>query len=211
MRLPDRARTGFAASLLRGASDDCRRVVDEAVSGDAPLTELYELFRDGLYQVGDGWAKGQVSVAEEHRATAIVEGLMVDLFPLAVTTVPNGRRAISACVGSAQHQVGGRMVSDVLESLGWQCTFLPGDLPPGALVARVEAEQASLVALSVTMDVHLPDLTREVGALRARFPELAIIAGGLALREGGATVCAALERVTWIPDLDGLAGFTRDL
>jgi hypothetical protein len=94
---------------------------------------------------------------------------------------------------------------------GGSAPFSPGICRPGALVARVEAEQATLVALSVTMSVHLPDLTREVGALRARFPAIAIIAGGLALRERGAGVCAALDRVTWIRDLDGLAAFTQDL
>jgi MerR family transcriptional regulator, light-induced transcriptional regulator len=208
----EQVRAQFVGDLLRGAREGCVRAVDEVASTSAPLTVIYQqLFRDGLYEVGDRWSRGQMSVAEEHLATAIVEGLMVDLFARAATTPPNGRSAVSVCVGSELHQVGGRMVADVLEAEGWRCAFLAGPLAPGDLLAAVEREQATLVAFSVTMTDHLDDLAREVAALRAGPPQVAVIAGGLALRERGAEVCAGLDRVTWVPDLDRLLAFAKSL
>jgi methanogenic corrinoid protein MtbC1 len=207
---PDRDQ--FYQALLRGSREECGKLVEQALADALPLTVIYEqLFRDGLYRVGDGWCRGLVSVSVEHRATGIVEELMLGLYPRVMEATPTGRRAVSACLGSSLHQLGGRMVADVLESEGWQCPFLRGPLAPGDLAQVVARDRVSLVALSVTMREQLPALAREVAALRAQAPDVAVIAGGNALREGGAAVCAALPRVTWVAELGELVAYAKAL
>ena len=71
-RLAAEFQRAFAEALLAGDGDTAERIVREAIEaglGEALIDD--EVIRPALVLVGDLWAEGRISIADEHLATAI--------------------------------------------------------------------------------------------------------------------------------------------
>ncbi len=184
MALPETA--PFTEDLAAGRQGACRATVAEVLARGVPVRQVYrDLFEAALHEIGRRWERGQVSVAVEHRATAIVEELLALAYPSALARARGDRRAVVSCAADEFHQVGGRIVADTLEHLGWQVDFLGAGSPPERLAEQVRRRRPDLVALSVSIADHLPGAERAVAAVRAEDGEVAILVGGQAFEAGG--------------------------
>jgi methanogenic corrinoid protein MtbC1 len=66
----------FLGSLIAGSRSRCQNIVEKCMSPQLPIRVLYEQFLcRSLYEVGELWEFNKISVATEHVATAITEGL----------------------------------------------------------------------------------------------------------------------------------------
>jgi methanogenic corrinoid protein MtbC1 len=114
-----------------------------------PLIELCEeLLAPTMNRVGMGWHDGHVSIAEEHRATAITERLLAR-----VSTNPRGRPRGTAVVVAApgdQHTLPSAMAALVLRDDRWKVHHLGGNLPVHDLLDFAKKIEADLVVLSLT-------------------------------------------------------------
>lgn len=194
---------GFVDDLVAGRRLVCQATVQALLDGGAAPRELYQgLFQPALYEVGERWQRGEATVAAEHLATAIVEELLALVFPHALAQHPTGRRALVSCAADELHQVGGRIVADTLEAMGWSTTFIGAGEPVERLAEAVAARPHDLACLSVAIVDHLPGAERSIAALRRVAPTLPVVVGGQALRQGGAE---ALERHPGVRVLGSLA------
>jgi methanogenic corrinoid protein MtbC1 len=176
----------FTEDLVAGRQDACRATVADLLARDVPVRRIYrELFEAALHEVGRRWERGQVTVAVEHRATAIVEELLAMVYPSALARPAAGRRAVVSCAADEFHQVGGRIVADTLEHLGWQVDFLGAGAPVERVAELVRQRGPDLVALSVSIADHLPAAARAVAAVRAEDESVAIVVGGQAFEAEG--------------------------
>ena len=67
----------FFNSLISGEKINCARIVDSLVNENVDIKEIYtELFQRSLYRIGKMREQNQLSIAEEHAATQIVESLI---------------------------------------------------------------------------------------------------------------------------------------
>jgi methanogenic corrinoid protein MtbC1 len=114
-------------------------------------------------------------------ASAATEDLMRMAHPLLMNSPKTGRKAILSCTPDEYHQIGGRMVADLMELAGWQVAFLGANTPIDSLVLLVEQFQPDLVGLSTTLPANLSKLQEAVEVLRDRFGDLTIVVGGQAL------------------------------
>jgi methanogenic corrinoid protein MtbC1 len=139
------------------------------------------LFQPALYQIGLLWERNEITVAQEHLATAISESVLAELFFRAALPQPCGKKALFACVENNHHALGLRMVSDAFELAGWSAQFLGADTPSASLITQVEAGRPDVVGLSVSLVQQLPTLKRVVRALRAKFGERcpSVLVGGI--------------------------------
>jgi MerR family transcriptional regulator, light-induced transcriptional regulator len=188
----------YLEALLQGDRPVCSRIVQDRFSAGAELKDLYvNLFQRSLYQVGDLWEQHRVSVAVEHRATAITERIMTIVQPAIFSGEPRQRSIIVACVADEFHQLGGRMVADLAELHGWRGHFLGANTPVEGLLQMIDQQKPEMLGLSFTVHFNLPALVKALDAVAGSFPGLPVLLGGQALRErwGGA---AALRRY---PDL----------
>lgn len=109
--------------------------------------------------LGRRWADGDISIADEHAATAVVEDLVTMLASgLAPTT---GRSVVVVCPEGDDHTLPGRVVSLLLGLQGVTARFLGGSLPARDLGAYLETTAPFAVALSCSVPSAL------VGALRS--------------------------------------------
>lgn len=183
----------YLDDLLAGRRAACIGHVDTLLALGTTPRELYiDLFQASLYEVGRRWEIGEVSVATEHVATAITEELLGRVFPHVLRRTPVGHRAVVSCAADEFHQIGGRIVADTLEGLGWDVDFVGAGASIEDLLSCVKRAPVDLVAVSVSVDSHLPRLGETVRAVRAAHPKVPIAVGGRALGQQGSQLVNAL-------------------
>lgn len=195
----------YVEDLIAGRRDECRRTALDLLEGGAPLRHLYrDLVEASLHEVGRRWEAGLVSVAVEHRATAITEELLALVFPRALRRQANGRTAVISCAAEELHQVGARIVADTLEHLGWSVDFVGAGAPLERLAELVRARRPQLVGLSVSIGDHLTGAEQAIEVVRAADRAVPIVVGGQAFGAGGPAWAARFPGVRHVPSLDEL-------
>ena len=128
--------------------------------GEAIVDILTRVVVPAMRQVGDEWSAGRLTVAEEHRASEIVERLLAGLDQRRPGR-PRGTVVVTAPAGEL-HGLPVSMAAAALRDDGWTVELLGRDLPVDALVQFVRDADPDLVVLSVT------DPSNEEAALDAR-------------------------------------------
>jgi MerR family transcriptional regulator, light-induced transcriptional regulator len=180
---PDAVRDGYLGALLASDLAGARAVLDDAIAAGVPVRSIYlDVLQPTLYEVGRRWSHAEISIAQEHLATAATQSAMARL---AESLSEGSRRvrpgtAVVACASDELHAVGGRMVADFLEADGWRVVFL-GQVTPGAELAALAAEQgAQLVAISAALPERVPQVAEACAALRGLDPAPYVLVGGQA-------------------------------
>jgi methanogenic corrinoid protein MtbC1 len=198
----------FLTLLLQGERRKCSTLMQGLLKHGVSVPELYEgYFKPSLYEVGLLWERNRISVAVEHMATAITEGLMNELFPRIVSPDRKERLVIMGTVQGELHQVGAKMASDLFEMHGWDAVYLGADTPTGELIRMLREQQPDLLGLSLSVYFHLDNLVQAVESIRAEFPVLPILVGGQALNRGAGVVLGDLPGVQVIGSLAELEVF----
>ena len=170
----------LAESLIRGDQRGCEGIVTAVTAEQGYVEMAVNLIQPALYRIGEGWQVRQVSVAQEHLATALAQRLLVRQFVEATPARGNGRKALFACIPSNQHAVGLRIVADAFELDGWEVDYCGADTPADSLVECIQEVQPELVGLSIALIRQLPVLKDVVDRIRSACGDAAprIIAGG---------------------------------
>lgn len=118
-------RDDFFNALVKGKRLECQKVMKTFRKLNSSILDLYEeIFKESLYDIGRLWEINKIGVAVEHMSTAIVEGLMNELFPEIISLERVSKRIVITCVENEEHQVGGKMVADIFEKNGWDSHYL---------------------------------------------------------------------------------------
>lgn len=143
-------------------------VIDQAREAGLEVAAIYlDVFQPALREIGRLWQENEISVADEHLATAITQAAMARLYEQVFAWTSNGGPTlIAACADVERHEVGLRMLCDLLELRGWHTRYLGSSVPNESLVSMVRQQRPDVVALSVAIVPHLPRLRSMVGAVR---------------------------------------------
>ncbi|MCO5170530.1 MAG: cobalamin-dependent protein [Planctomycetes bacterium] len=177
----DPAMQAFLVACLQGDGPGARALARAVLDARGPAALYEQVVRPALYEVGERWLRGEVSEPVEHLATATAQVAVATLYGALPWPAP-GPVAVVCCVGGERHDLGARLLSDLLGLDGWRTHFLGADTPAARLPDLVRRQGARVVALSATMPIHLTELRRCVLALRAACPDVKVIVGGQALR-----------------------------
>lgn len=185
----------FLETLLSGDRHAAFLEIERVRARGVDLTGIYlEVFEPALCAIGELWQLGEITVADEHVATAITEAAMANLYrDLFAEAAPAGPTLLAACANGEHHQIGLRMVCDMLELDGWETTFVGASAPTGDLVDLVRRRAPDVVALSASMPERLDGIRAVLSAIRnqgGRRPLLVI--GGRAVRAAGPDAATAL-------------------
>jgi methanogenic corrinoid protein MtbC1 len=195
----------YLEALLAGNSDRCRQMVEALISYKIDIKDLYMgIFQRSLYHVGKMWESNQISVAREHMATTITENLLPLAYPLMFAAPHIGRKAVVACAAKEFHQLGGKMVADILELNGWDSYFMGANTQTSDLISILHEKQPDLLCISLSIRSGLPDLLSMLERIRTDNPSLPVIVGGQAFRMGGIDQVFAVPGVRYIDSIISL-------
>ena len=155
-----------------------------------------------LEELGARWARGSLSIADEHVASETLRRALVrvgDAFP----THPDGPRCVLACADGDEHSLGLALVELCARELGWTPLWLGRRTPPGEILGVLGALEVGVVALSAsaasTDAPRLAALAAEVGAgCRERGADL--ILGGAGAWPDGPEHGVRLRSISAIPE-----------
>jgi excisionase family DNA binding protein len=175
---------------VRDWSAQADRLYDAIVSGDetlarhdfdrlalgVPLIGLCErVITPALRRVGDQWAAGELTIAAEHRASAICERLIAPRLHqppgrprgIAVTATPPGER----------HGLPALMAAACLREDRWLVHHLAADLPVGEVIGLALDTGADLVVLSSATAQTARGARRAAREIGFSAPGLRVLAG----------------------------------
>ena len=189
-------------SLLSGNRMQCSGLVHKYLEEKVSIIDIYdEIIRKALYEVGYLWEYNKISVSTENIASAIIEALLNELYPDIISEKRINKKVVVACVENELHQIGVKMIGDVFEMHGWNAYFLGSDTHVRELLVYIKMINPDMLALSLSICIHLPRLEAMIRAIRAEYPTLPILVGGQAFSRGGTEVLEKFENVIFKPDL----------
>jgi methanogenic corrinoid protein MtbC1 len=167
-----------------------RSRVDEAVElclslldrGASPEEVVLGLLRPAQRQVGERWALGAWSVAQEHRASAVTDGALAAISAAAPARTRGGLVAV-ACPPSEWHGLAARMVTQLLRWRGVAAECVGTLASDAALEELLTERRPRVLALSCTMTSSLPAVARAAD-VAARL-DTAVLGGGRGFGQGG--------------------------
>ena len=164
----DDAAARFLDAIVAGNRRRAFEVADTALDGGMEIRALYlDVFQPALREVGRLWQLNRITVADEHLATAITQAAMARLYErLFAAATGSGPLMVAACAEGERHEVGLRMVCDILELEGWDTVFLGAAVPTPDLVRMICERGPQVVALSASIGPNLPRVEEAIRAIR---------------------------------------------
>ena len=116
-----------------------------------------------LRELGAGWERGEISVAQEHFASNLLRGRLLGL--ARGWDRGAGRRALLACPPGERHDLGLVIFGLALRELGWRITFLGADTPPDTVVETAQRLEPEALVLAVTDAARLDGVAETAARL----------------------------------------------
>jgi methanogenic corrinoid protein MtbC1 len=143
-----------------------------------------EIFCDVLtpaqLESGRQWQLGCMSVAEEHRRTAVIRELIARSREGRLRPSPGGFCVVAACAPHERHDVGIEMVTTLLRARGVRVEYLGAAVLPEEVLLAAILHEARAILLSATMSACVYELMGLVDLLKqdARTANIPIALGG---------------------------------
>ncbi len=203
----------YLGALLRYDRHSAAALILKAVENKVSVREIYgNVFERCQYEIGRLWQTNVISVAQEHYCTASTQLIMSQLYPYIFRSDRTFRGAIvAACVSGELHEIGARMLCDLLEMEGWNTIYLGANVPAAGVSDALRDNRSNILALSASMAFHIPAVREVIAMVRLEIPPTRILVGGYAFkiapnlwRDVGADYCArdASDAISLIDKLD---------
>jgi len=173
----------YLAALLKPDMVAAIRITGEYVKAADDLVVWWEqIIQPAMYEIGNRWSRGEITVGQEHMATAITQRVMSIYYPL-ILDLPRykGNIVVTASPGE-MHEIGTRIVADLLEVHGWDVHCTGANTPTTSIIDLVQRTNARFLCISTTLSASLPAVSELIGHVRAadRLAGLRILVGGQA-------------------------------
>jgi MerR family transcriptional regulator, light-induced transcriptional regulator len=139
------AAANLTASLDRLDEQAANTALDRLLAAYTIETVLREVVLPYLHRLGQRWAAGEVSVAQEHFASNLIRARLLGLAQ--GWGQGQGPGAILACVPGEQHELGLLAFGVALHRRGWRITYLGTDSPIDAVADIARSLTPTVVVL----------------------------------------------------------------
>jgi len=201
----------YLNALLDGDKVQCTRIVQKLIKDGSDLKEIYlNLFQRSMYRIGVLWEKEKCTVADEHIATKITEGLIDLVSGNFASDKKTGKLALITCIDKEFHELGARMVAGYFEVSGWNTIFAGSNIPEQDILLIIREKKPDIVGISSSFYINVNRLIKLVKIIKENFPEQEIIVGGQALSEGHSNILSAYKNVSYITCINGLEKYISE-
>jgi methanogenic corrinoid protein MtbC1 len=180
----EQMRAQFLASLEQDDWWSLEQMLNQWAIALPPRELVLHVLAPVIEEVGARWFKRQLSIGQEHLATALIRTLLGNLLRQQIPHV-GAPMAVAATTSGERHELGLLMASLLVALQGWRVHYLGPDIPMAEVVRAVEDTGAATVLLSLVSDTA--EHVAQLASLRASLPErVEVWAGGRV-----AVTCAA--------------------
>jgi len=162
------ARADLYAALTGFHGNRAHQLIDELFAAFTIDAVLSEVILPCLADLGDGWKRGAVTIAQEHFASNLIRERLLGL--ARPWDRGNGPRAILASPPDERHDIALICFGIVLGRSGWRITYLGADTPIGTIAETADALEPNLVVIASIMDGRFAAVAPAIRELAATRP-----------------------------------------
>ena len=159
----------FVRALLAGDRKACADLAARSVTSAGDLGDFYlNVVQPAMYTVGDKWENGEISVATEHLASALVNRMMsMQYIELMYPPAVDKGKVVVTAAPNEFHEIGATMVANALEAEGWEVSYLGANTPPEDLLAFVSSVSIDILAISASLPFNLEAIGSVIKQIRS--------------------------------------------
>lgn len=155
---PDILTRALLAHVAQLDEREAVRTIAQALAVYSVEETCLQLLQPALVEIGRRWAEGTLGVTVEHFASAVIRAQLDGLFRNAAAS-ESGPLVLVGCVAGELHELGALMLALFLRRAGLRVAYVGQSVECESLGASVAALRPACVALSATMEEHVPALT----------------------------------------------------
>jgi methanogenic corrinoid protein MtbC1 len=156
-------RTELEARLDAFDDAGAQSVLDQLLASFSAEVVVGDVILPALERLGDRWARGEVTIAQEHFASTLLRGRMLALGRGWDRGI--GPRAVLACPPGELHDLGLIAFGLSLRTHGWRITYLGQDTPIDTVAGTVAALDPAALVLAATDPERLEPIAAELEAM----------------------------------------------
>lgn len=184
----DATRRELEAALYAFDETGAQRALERLFAAFTPLAVVRDVLLPTLREVGDRWADGHATVAQEHFASSFIHARLMAL--ARGWDRGSGSRAVLACAPGEQHCLGLIAYGIAMHEAGWRIVYLGADCPVAMTASAAAEVDAELVVVGAALPDHLVGNADALRSLAEQVP--LVIGGGGAGREVAGRIGARL-------------------
>ena len=146
----DQVRSQIVGAVEAFDPDAIEMAVNRALTLGSAAVICEQVIVPVMFRIGDLWHTGEITVAQEHLATQILETTARKLIGL-MQPPPGSRRVLLACFAEDEHTLPLYAIGLHLVQASFRTVMLGGRTPPAAIRQAVQKLEPACVGLSVTI------------------------------------------------------------
>ncbi len=159
-----------------GASEICRRALDEGVPPDHVLRQGLVV---GMRRIGDAFGAGRAFIPQILIAAKAMNAAMVHLKPcFEAGEIEHRGTVIIGTVAGDLHDIGKNIVRMVLVGDGWKAVDLGVDATVERFVAALDEHPGAIVGMSALLTTTMVHMEGAIREIRAAHPDTRVYIGG---------------------------------
>ena len=181
----------FMNALLKPSLNEAIEISNKYIKNSTDLKIFWEnILLSALYSIGAKWSNGEISVGQEHTATSICQRVMSIHYEKILQNSEINKKAAVIVSPNELHEIGARMISDLLESHGFETFFFGSRSSVDEIVDTIIEEDIKDILISTTIISNISATKELISQLRKRLEnkEIKIYIGGQAYKDNKSIV-----------------------
>ncbi len=176
-------RDAYTEALLGGDQIGAEIAIREAIDANLTTAQIDEqIMTPALWLIGQLWARGEISIADEHVATEISTRVLALQHEAQRLVHSRGHhRVLLAAPGGEQHLVALRMIANLLQDAGYEVIMLGAEVSGDALVEALSRHRPHVICVSATLPPGADELPGLIQRLSEHNPQTGFVIGGRGL------------------------------
>ena len=138
-----------------------------------------KILRPVMYTVGENWANNKISIATEHVASNVAQGLVKIIMDR--NQGESNKKKVLICVPQGEeHRLGCDVLETYLSSKGFKVYNLANSAPNESILSFIETSKPDVVFVSITLEDNIKPGQRLVKKIAESY-DIPIFVGGFAL------------------------------
>lgn len=170
-------KTTLYQALIEMNTQEANNIIELAFSLFDYEDVFHHILAEILYQIGDDWENGKITVAHEHFASQFV----VNRFAQFLRILPVNKslpKIVAFCPEGEDHHIGLMLFSLFLRKKGNEVIYLGPNTPFDGLLDVIESKKLSIIAISITNSAALVRVEKWIQACLETNPNLKFAIGG---------------------------------
>jgi len=173
--------TRYMDALLKGDRVGCRGVVEEVLHTGMPANHVYlDVIWPVMGEVERLHKADKITSAQEHFASRINRTIVDQLQNKLPRKAARDKKIVIACAGTESAELGAQMMTDLLESDGWEVRFLGAGVSNDEILEFTGDYRPEVLMIYGTIPQDAPEVRRLIDTIKEvnALPDMKIMTSG---------------------------------